>query len=109
MTIQGVVRCIQDWIDDPYYPVELNVGCPDLERVHKKVWRVHAHVFHYDWTICIVEDIELLPDEHKFGIMLHEFGHLYGGETDAEADLWVEEALGVVICYRDTLQYVEDL
>jgi len=82
------------------------VYCSELEVVHASIPRVHAHVFHYPDTICIVRDFDNLDDEHKIGILLHEFGHLFGGQHDADADLWVEQVLGIDIEYVDTMQWV---
>ena len=82
--------------------------CDDLESVHEEIPRVHAHVFHYPDVVCVVRDFELLPDEHKVGILLHEFGHILApSEHDADADLWVEEFCGIDVEYVDTLQWVK--
>ncbi len=116
MTIHEVLFIAQDLAEHaiPFSPrvfrprgIKLCVGCDDLEEHHIKVPRVHAHVFDFPWVICVVEDIELLSDEHKLGILLHEIGHLYGGFDDAEADLWVHETLGIDISYVDTMQWVD--
>lgn len=85
--------------------------CEMADKDHEREDRVYAHVFHHPWTICVCDRFEDLPDEHKAGILLHEFGHLYGGDLDAEADLWIDEELGIDIEYVDTIQWValEDL
>lgn len=94
------------WIPCQASTIRLKVGCPVVEKSHLCSPRVHAHALHRSRTICVVEDFEGLSDEHKLGVLLHEFGHVYGGDDDAEADLWVEETLGIDIRYVDTIQWV---
>ncbi|HEC61337.1 MAG TPA: hypothetical protein ENI27_03685 [bacterium] len=113
MTIYKAMEKVQDLIfgvvaDLPFYPhyIELFIGCSDLEESHRQIPRVHAHVFHIPMTICVTESIEGLSDEHKIGILLHEMGHIYGGYDDADADLWVQDALGIDIAYVNTMQWV---
>lgn len=103
---EAVKRCIERHTGSL---IRVSLGyCPAAEEDHARVWRYHAHVMHIPGIICIVRDFRHLPDEHKFGILLHELGHLYtDSEHDADADLWVHEALGIDIDYVDTLQWVD--
>jgi len=106
---QLILMLIQDLrpeVHDDAKLIELNFGCPLADSDHWDVWRVHAHVGHEPNAICLCHDFEGLPDPCKIGILLHEYGHLFGGNSDAEADLWVEEELGIDLDYVETLQWV---
>jgi hypothetical protein len=82
--------------------------CPVVEKDHKEDPRVYAHVFHKPKkTICLCRAYDRLPLGHKLGIMLHEIGHLLSDGGEAEADLWVDDNLGVNIEFKGTLQWVD--
>lgn len=93
----------------PFSPQEvfLVVGCPEAEQDHAEDERVFAHTFHVPKTVCVARAFENLKDGHKLGIMLHEFGHLYGGQEEGIADLWVDENLGIDLDYVNMVQWVE--
>jgi len=93
----------------PFDPRNVSIihGCKVANKDHAEVERYYAHTFHRKNAICTCDAFEELNPEHQFGILLHEFGHLYGGESEAEADLWVEEALGIEIDYVNMVQWVD--
>lgn len=84
----------------------LKWDCPLSVKDNAEDPRVFAHALHYKNTICLHPLFEDLKDEFKCGILLHEMGHVFGGEEEAEADLWVDEQLRIAIKYRDMLQWV---
>lgn len=94
------------------WSIDFNFGCPVAEEDHEEDPRYYAHTFcalHPKGdTICVARAFEELDDRFKVGILLHEFGHLFGGHSDADADWWVEEELGIDIHYdpETTVQYV---
>lgn len=105
---------VSRWIEDtdlrlPFSPwnVSLVFGCSEAEDDHANNERIFAHTLHLPRTICVAQAFEDLKDGHKLGIILHEFGHLYGGRDEGAADLWVDEELGIDIDYVDTVQWVE--
>ncbi len=95
--------------DLPFPPedIDLMVGCPLADEDHQDDWRVYAHTLHLPMVICIAQAFERLSDAHKCGILLHEFGHLYAGDGEADADLWVELATGIDLDYVETIQHVD--
>ena len=112
MTTSEAFEFVTQWLDS--FASELEASsyriqhCIELEATHEEIPRVHAHVFHHDGVICLVQDFELLADEHKIGIILHEFGHIFAPSMhDSDADLWVESFCGIDIDYVDTMQWVE--
>jgi len=110
MTGMDALNVVAEFIEmELGIPAEAVVGCvdcPEVEADHKESWRVHAHTLHHPATICLAKAFEDLADEHKIGIMLHEFGHIYGGPGEADADLWVSDELGIDIDYVETMQWV---
>ena len=87
--------------------IALNMACPLADKDHAETERFYAHTFHKAKTICVATAFADLPPEHQIGILLHEFGHLFGGMNEAEADLWVDEVLGIDISYVNTIQWVD--
>lgn len=81
--------------------------CPEVIAEHKESSRQFAHVRHFRNTICLHHAFNILPDGHKLGILAHELGHLQtSGGGEAEADLWVQEVMGIDIQYRNSLQWI---
>lgn len=107
--VQGFVERRAPVDDLPFSPrkVGLRLGCRLAEKDYEEDPRYLAHVFHRRRTVCVARKIEDLAPEYVWGILLHEFGHLYGGKSDAEADLWVHEKLGIDIDYVDLVQWVD--
>lgn len=105
-SVAVLIDSVVVWLPCQASTIKLRGGCPVIEKAHDASWRVHAHALHRLLTICVAQEIEDLPDEHKLGIFLHEFGHIYGGPDEADADLWVEENLGIDLRYVDTIQWV---
>lgn len=88
--------------------IKLDRKCRLVREDHKEDPRVYAHVFHRQGNaICICPAFDRLRLEHKIGILVHEIGHLMSKGGEAEADLWVQENMGVDIDFRDTLQWVD--
>lgn len=78
---------------DEFSEVRLQV-CEQAEKDHEKKERWYAHTGHLPDTICVCEAIEDLDEDIIYGIMMHEFGHLFceryprkgGRNTDANAN-----------------------
>lgn len=87
--------------------IALEMACPLADKDHAEAERFYAHTFHKPKTICVATAFAGLPPEHQIGILLHEFGHLFGGMNEAEADLWVQKVLGIDIDYVNTVQWVD--
>lgn len=85
--------------------------CPLAERDHRKSLRQYAHTCHRDGIICICEAFHDLPDTFKYGILLHELGHLAAPDEDdeREVDLIAEDIFGIKIKRVDSRQYGEEL
>lgn len=70
-------------------PIIINiVNCKSAEADHKKRRRWYAHALHRINTICVCNDFYLLPTNIQQGIVIHEIGHIVGGNkaTEKEAD-----------------------
>lgn len=102
MTLRDMLDSVEERFDLP--PIELR-NCRLAEDDHRQKNRWFAHTWHICSSniVCVCRDLESLPDEHKFGILLHEIGHLLTGPQAPEraADQAVLEDLGVWIRYRD--------
>ena len=86
--------------------IRVTQACPLVERDHSADSRVYAHVFHREWVICFCKAYSELSLPHQVGVMLHEIGHVMSNGGEAEADLWVDEQMGIDINFKDTLQWV---
>lgn len=85
--------------------------CPLAERDHRRSKRQYAHTCHRDGIICICEAFHDLPDTFKYGILLHELGHLIDPDEDdeREVDRVAEHVFGVKIKRVDNRQYGDEL
>ncbi len=88
--------------------------CPVANLEHKISKRQYAHTYHYPNVICVAEDFLDLPDEHYYGILYHEIGHLLAGPEGGEkdADRAVLKTMGIKIKYKDSkygdnLEYID--
>lgn len=107
MKAKRVLKRILTWFDD-LPEMRIDTRCRLVEKDHAESPRVFAHVFHRrDRAICVCREFEGLPLGHQVGILLHEIGHLMSNGGEAEADLWVDDNLGIDIDYRSTLQWVD--
>jgi hypothetical protein len=61
------------------------------------------HTNHRPGVICADGAISALPLNHLVGVLLHEFGHLAAGESEAAADQWPLARLGIPITYKGPL------
>ena len=94
------------WFDE-LPNVKVYRKCPLIEHDHANDPRVFAHVFHRRGkVICVCKDFDKLELGHKIGVLLHEIGHLMSNGGEAEADLWVQDNLGIDIDYKNTVQWV---
>jgi S-adenosylmethionine hydrolase len=77
--------------------------CSEADAEHRKAKRQYAHTFHLRNVICVASAWINLPEEWKYGILLHEIGHLGAGQDASErsANKDVKEYIGVKIHYRD--------
>lgn len=106
--IERKLRQIKLHVDPAPRNVRLCVGCHLAEKDHVEAERYYAHTFHLVNAICVCEAFSELPTGTQYGILLHEFGHLYGGREECDADLWPDERLGVEIGYKgDGVQWVK--
>ena len=107
MTTQQIFEHIIVWFGLPTQ-IQISRKCKLSERDHAEDPRVFAHVFcDRTDTICLCKDFDLLPAGHKIGIILHEIGHLMSDSGEAEADLWVQDHLGIDIDFKDLVQWVD--
>lgn len=85
--------------------------CPLAERDHRKSKRQYAHTCHRDGVICICVAFHDLPDTIKYGILLHELGHLIDPDEDDErkVDRIAEAAFGVKLKRVDHREYGNEL
>jgi hypothetical protein len=88
--------------------IKLFFGCPDTEYDHKCSSRQYAHALHLKNIICVCQAFEKLPTKNKFGIFLHEFGHILGSPDEDKADDFIEKHFKIYIAYtgRKELQEV---
>lgn len=107
MTAKKTLEHILMWFDE--LPViKIGSRCSVVEHDHENDPRVFAHVFHRRGkTICLCRDFAKLPLGHKIGILLHEIGHLMSNGGESEADLWVQDNLGIDIGFKETVQWVD--
>lgn len=61
------------------------------------------HAGHRVRGICAVRLAAGLSDAHLAGLMLHEFGHLGGGDSEPEANRWVLKNFGIEVEYKGPL------
>lgn len=88
--------------------------CPHVCQEHLNSARQFAHVFHKRNTICVVPQIDDLPQSYMLGIIIHELGHVacaHIPHTEAQADLMAQIISGVEVQRRDyrklkNLEYV---
>ncbi len=86
--------------------VRLCIGCHLAEKDHAEADRYYAHTLHIAATICVCEAFGELSTGSQYGVLLHEFGHIYGGREECDADLFSDEMLGVDLQYRGAgIQY----
>lgn len=62
--------------------------------------RAFMHTGHFPNNICTNMEASRLPDEHLFGILFHEFGHIFTGEGEGRADRFVFEKFGIPLKYK---------
>ncbi len=76
--------------------------CLEIRRGLRGVKRARAymHTGHVKRHICTTADAAKLSDGFLFGILFHEFGHVFVGVGEGKADQWVFEKLGIVIHYK---------
>lgn len=63
--------------------------CSDCDKEHAESPRQFAHVGHVPRVVCHAVGTEALSDEHKYGLLAHEFGHAFmieAGLDHSEAD-----------------------
>lgn len=88
--------------------------CTLADKDHKKYKRQYAHTYHYKNVICVAKSFFNLPDEHYYGLLAHEIGHILMGKDEHEeyeADMAANEYFGITIKYKnskygDFLQYI---
>lgn len=85
--------------------------CKRADVEHEKNKRQYCHTYHYSWTICYSEAIQLLPDNYYFAIILHEIGHLLIDKqhTEKQADRIIFDKFGIEIKRKSTKQYGKNL
>jgi len=94
----------------PAFPkTKLFWGCRVAENDHIHEYRQFAHVFHKHDRICVAREICTLPDQNLYGILVHEFGHLFAdmevkGHPEVAADSSVYFYLGIMVRYEDPHQ-----
>lgn len=76
--------------------------CPDIRKGLSGAARRRAfmHTGHAKNYICTNIDASKLPDGHLFGILFHEFGHIFAGAGEGKADQWAFERFGIPILYK---------
>lgn len=50
--------------------------CDQADKEHCESNRQYCHVGHIDNTICYATQVSELPDTHRLGLVIHEFGHM---------------------------------
>lgn len=82
---------------------KINTRCHRIARDRRTSKRAYMHVGCAPGTICTwAPAAALLPDPILCGILLHEFGHLAGGD-EGGADRWVYQTLGMPVRYATRL------
>jgi len=103
---ERVMRLVEArWGGEPP-PVRLKWDCHYATKDNVEDPRVVAHTLHLVNTICVHPVFRGLKVAYQCGILLHEMGHIFAGPEDSEADLWVDEQLGIAIKYKNLLQWV---
>lgn len=84
--------------------------CSLAELDHHEAKRQYAHACHQEGVICICKAFFELPDTHKYGILLHEFGHVLDPDEEDEhvVDGIATKHFGVTVQRRSS-RYGEDL
>jgi len=91
-----------------FYEVGLYIGCPMAEEQHRADPRGYMHTHCRPETICSSWAAGELSMANLLGLFLHEFGHLIGGNEQADADIAILESFGLPILYdRRGVQYIE--
>ena len=91
----------------PRQAIHIHLNCKVCQVDHSNDQRVFAHVMHIPNTVCLHPSFEALKPEHQLGILAHELGHLMADEdSEAAADLWVQQKLGIDIQYKYMLQWI---
>ena len=87
-------------MSERYYKVRT---CPIANAEHKKSLRQYAHVFHYDGVICVARAWYSLPSVWRFGVLMHEIGHLLIGPrgSESQATEFASHSSGIRIKYVD--------
>lgn len=94
------------------------IHCKNADKDHKEYMRQYAHTFHKgNNVICVAREFFDLPDEHYYGLLAHEIGHILAGEKEKreyKADELVNKIFGIKIKYKDSiygdwLQYLTEL
>ena len=86
-----------------YKAVDVSLrACPEIRRGLRSAARQRAymHTGHIKQYICTHPDAAKLSDGFLFGVLFHEFGHVFTGAGEAKADQWVFEKLGLPLRYK---------
>jgi hypothetical protein len=80
--------------------------CAEATDRHAVSARSYAHVGHRRQVICVAHAFFVLPPSYRYGILLHELGHLallkkgIDAHTETDADIAGGELAGVSILRR---------
>jgi hypothetical protein len=93
---------------DNFLPAMIRI-CVLANHDHADSPRVFAHTLHVEEYICVSHNFELLADSYQFGIMFHEFAHLfceylYEEHTEEDADDFSRIELGIPLVYDTSLE-----
>lgn len=99
------VRTLVHSVTGRFANVLPKISCPGISVLRRTGEgylgsRAFMHVGHHRNRICMARQAALLSDSHLVGLLLHEFGHLGGGEGEPEANGWVLSTLGIAIVYK---------
>jgi len=75
--------------------------CRVADRDCHEHMKWHAHTGHIVHTVCVSRALNEMRDETIISILLHELGHLFGGDEDVVANEWAEVMTRVSLDFHE--------
>jgi len=100
--------------------IRFMIGCPEVEKVHRKTFRIFAHQGHYGQSVCVAGDIAYLPTGELYGILAHELGHImvdilrrydkhiWNDQDTADLAWYLETHIPILYRGKLRLEFLED-